>query len=212
MRAVSWTEADMLLRVAGSHRGGGDRMRACVIAMVSNIFPAARRRPGRPRYFRTGRSEFSDGHGCRTLRHWPRTRIGARIRPGFAARLTVMRRLRADDMEVHRMKNRAHLVLIALTTITLAGCATRVEDDTIVSRTAFAIGLESDQFTITGRTGDAGRIDYKVVAQDGRRFNCYVTGGGMMYAGVVTSDAICSEQGSGTVTQCNALLKAAGKC
>lgn len=110
------------------------------------------------------------------------------------------------------MKNRAHLVLIALTTITLAGCATRVEDDTIVSRTAFAIGLESDQFTITDRTGDAGRIDYKVVAHDGRRFNCYVTGGGMMYAGVVTSDAICSEQGSGTVTQCNALLKAAGKC
>lgn len=98
----------------------------------------------------------------------------------------------------------------------LSGCATTadLDDDTIRSRTALAIGMSPAQFTISGRTEHGGRVDYTVDASDGRTFSCYLTAGGVAFvAGVVASDAVCSEVGSGgKVTQCNALLKAAGKC
>ena len=104
--------------------------------------------------------------------------------------------------------------------LALAGCAsTVVKEEHIVKKTAFALGLEKDAFTISDRADDGLQTTYTVKTKTGKKYNCYVEGSFSFGTGSVVTDAICNEVGK-TETQkgdsgkppCNALLKAAGKC
>jgi hypothetical protein len=101
------------------------------------------------------------------------------------------------------------------------GCASvAVTGNSIEERTAFALGLDKNEFSIDNRRDNGMRTDYIVQTKGGVRYNCYVTGT-LSVTGRVVSDAICSQPGganaagrtqSTPATPCNALLKAAGKC
>jgi hypothetical protein len=121
------------------------------------------------------------------------------------------------------MNTKIHLGLAAIATaIAVAGCASAaVTGDAIERNTAFALGLDKADFTVSDRVDDGVKTSYTVNTKTGRRFSCYVTGT-FSVTGRVVSDAICSEMGkssggagAGTgagAVQCNALLRAAGKC
>lgn len=105
-------------------------------------------------------------------------------------------------------------VLVAIG-LTLAGCSTinnaTVSDQKLKERAAFALGTNAEAITISNRSNEGLRINF--TATTGKRSSqCYVTSTPSVI-GVVTSDAICSgggaHKGEG---QCNALLKAAGRC
>jgi hypothetical protein len=103
--------------------------------------------------------------------------------------------------------------------ITLSGCASvAVKSADIEQRTSFALGLATDQFTISDRIDSGVRTDYSVKIRTGETYRCYVTGI-ISVVGRTVSDAICSKPNGGVIsdqsnggTSCNALLHAAGKC
>lgn len=104
-------------------------------------------------------------------------------------------------------------MLPVLFAIAATGCATLATDDAIVKRTAFALGLDKSEFTISNRQNDGAQATYLVTTKTGRKYNCYVEGYFSYTSIGESSDAICSEVGGkGTSTPCNALLKKAGKC
>lgn len=93
-------------------------------------------------------------------------------------------------------------------------------EEILVQRTSLALGLAADQFTISGRSGSGVRTDYSVATRAGRQYACYVTSTST-FTGSVVSDALCTELQSGASSgqsaaparsDCNALLRAAGKC
>ena len=118
----------------------------------------------------------------------------------------------------------------------LAGCAATISQDGLEQRTAQAIGRTVGQFAITDRSEEAGgRINYTVKTQDGAAYRCYLYGAtglqkAMSFGQTPHSDAICTamvggKSGSGnqgpaapgqtgrsTGGDCNALLRAAGRC
>lgn len=101
--------------------------------------------------------------------------------------------------------------------ITLIGCASVVvKDDDIVKKTAFALGLEKNAFTISDRADNGLQTTYTVTTKAGKKYNCYVEGSFSFGTGSVVTDAMCSEIGKSTKdssgASCNALLKKAGKC
>ncbi|CAH0526660.1 hypothetical protein [Vibrio hippocampi] len=76
-------------------------------------------------------------------------------------------------------------------------------------KAAFALGTSANNVKIENRTADIIKVEFDAIYK-GRRFQCYYTGGV-----IVTSDAICSAtdgKGMPAGANCNALLKAAGKC
>lgn len=100
----------------------------------------------------------------------------------------------------------------------LSGCASyAVTDDVITSHTSFALGLQPSEFTISNRVDSGVRTDYKVKTTSGKSYSCYLTGT-VSVTGRAVSDAICrSSSGGNTNMQnstenCNALLRAAGRC
>ncbi|WP_346288291.1 hypothetical protein [Zoogloea sp.] len=101
----------------------------------------------------------------------------------------------------------------------MVGCASvAVTDDAIVQRTAFALALDSKDFTVSNRVDDGTTTRYQVRTRAGRQYNCFV-GGSISVLGRTVSEAICTETGrdgaarpAATPGGCNALLKAAGKC
>ncbi|SDQ81737.1 hypothetical protein [Pseudoxanthomonas sp. CF125] len=102
----------------------------------------------------------------------------------------------------------------------VSGCASfAVSDDILVQRTGFALGLEPSQFTISNRMDEGTTTRYQVKTTSGQQYNCFV-GGSVNVLGKSVSDAICTETGKGAASgsatkptgNCNALLKAAGKC
>lgn len=111
-------------------------------------------------------------------------------------------------------------IMAAMLVASLSGCASfAVSEDALVQRTGFALGLEPSQFTISNRMDEGTATRYQVRTTAGRQYNCTV-GGSLNVLGKSVSDALCSEigkdgaapaagQGGGN---CNALLKAAGKC
>jgi hypothetical protein len=112
------------------------------------------------------------------------------------------------------------LPTLVLATLTITGCASvAVTNDAIEQRTAATLGLQPGTFTISDRVNDGVQSRYNVTTKHGKHYNCYVTGA-MSYTGRVVSDAICNEAGKAAKTskqaegakECNALLKAAGKC
>lgn len=102
-----------------------------------------------------------------------------------------------------------------------AGCASvAVSNDAIEKRTATALGLANNTFTISDRVDDGVRTDYTVKTSNGKQYACYVTGT-VSVTGRVVSDAICIEKAKANTkpasttpasSSCNALLKAAKKC
>ena len=96
------------------------------------------------------------------------------------------------------------------------GCGTVgnmvIQDKSLEQKAAFALNTTSDKVKITNRQGSIdGTINF-VATTGGKSHQCYITTVG----GAISSQAICS--GSNSVKQgesnkqCNALLKAAGRC
>ena len=124
----------------------------------------------------------------------------------------------------------------------LAGCASTLDQRGLEQRTAQAIGRSVGQFSITDREEETGgRINYTVNTLDGMAYRCYLYGAtgfqkAMSFGQTPHSDAICtamvaSKSGSSSPAaaapaaapapaargrsagpECNALLKAAGRC
>lgn len=109
----------------------------------------------------------------------------------------------------------------------LAGCAAQVvKEDHLKQKTAFALGLEQKDFSISDRVDEGVQTRYTVRTNDGRRYNCYVTGSFSIGSGGIVSDAICSQSGGKAMPPpakgkgsppagspaCNELLRAAGRC
>lgn len=110
----------------------------------------------------------------------------------------------------------------------LFGCAATIDQGGIEQRTSLAIGREVGSFTISERGEDTGgRINYTVKSRDGAVHKCYLYSAtgfqrAMSFGQTPHSDAICTAFGKpGASTsapaapgsgQCNALLKAAGRC
>lgn len=102
----------------------------------------------------------------------------------------------------------------------LSGCASfAVSDDALVQRTGFALGLEPAQFTISNRMDEGTTTRYQVKTTAGKRYSCSV-GGSVSVLGKSVSSPICNQigedgaeaPGKQNKANCNALLKAAGKC
>ena len=120
----------------------------------------------------------------------------------------------------------------------LTGCASTLDQEGLEQRTAQAIGRTAGQFSITDRKEETGgRINYTVNTRDGVAYRCYLYGAtgfqkAMSFGQTPHSDAICTamaggKSGSGSGNQgpastgqpgrsaggdCNALLRAAGRC
>jgi hypothetical protein len=117
-----------------------------------------------------------------------------------------------------------HRLAAALTSaallLALGACASgAITPDTLDDRTSRALGLERGQFTISDRVDEATVTRYMVLAKSGRRHSCTV-GATFSLTGRIVTDAICTEMGkpAGAANNapnnanCNALLRAAGKC
>lgn len=114
---------------------------------------------------------------------------------------------------------------MAAALVLTAGCASvAVSYDALERNTAQALGLARGTFTIGDRVDEGLKTSYTVKTQSGKQYTCYVTGT-FSIVGRVVSDAICTEVGKAgkpasppapqtgpTSGQCNALLKAAGRC
>lgn len=121
------------------------------------------------------------------------------------------------------------LAAVAAAAVLMTGCASiAVSGDAIEQNTARALGLAPGSFTVSNRADDGVKTTYNVETQAGRRYGCYVTGTVSMM-GRVVSDAMCTEQAGGRAQaarapaatpaaapapapECNALLRAAGRC
>ncbi len=106
-------------------------------------------------------------------------------------------------------------IIIPISIFLFSGCAhigNSIEsDNSLATKAAFALGTTANKVVISNRSPSLNAINFTATV-DGKSHQCYVTS----LAGVVTSDAICSNTGNQTNTKenrpCNALLKAAGKC
>ena len=109
----------------------------------------------------------------------------------------------------------------------LTGCAATIDQSGLEQRTAQAIGRTVGQFTISDRSEETGgRINYSVQTRDGAAYRCYLYGAtgfqkAMSFGQTPHSDAICTamvgSKGSAPAPkaagpECNALLRAAGRC
>ncbi len=123
------------------------------------------------------------------------------------------------------------LAPLALFASLLGGCAATIDPGGLEQRTAQAIGRASDQFTISDRSEETGgRINYTVNTKDGAAYRCYMYSAtgfqrAMSFGQTPHSDAICTAMagrpgagkpaattGNGRGGECNALLRAAGRC
>ncbi len=119
-------------------------------------------------------------------------------------------------MLTSKLKSVKYLSLITIGLIALSGCAVvaapvvtaispKVGNEKLAKRTAFAIGLDENQFTISDATKSGQRTEYKVSANNGSQYRCYIVSTIL----APTTDAVCTKSGEQV---CNDLLKAAGKC
>ena len=89
-----------------------------------------------------------------------------------------------------------------------SGCASvAVIDNTLEQRTANASGMAVESFTITDRVDDGLTTRYLAKGENGKTFNCYVTGT-VSFMGRQVLDAQCNSPGrnEGGVAD-NALLR-----
>ena len=85
----------------------------------------------------------------------------------------------------------ASLLILVL----VAGCASiAVTDQAIVDRTAFALGLDKTDFTISNRVDEGTTTRYQVRTKSGLEHSCFV-GGSFNVLGRSVSEAVCSKKG-----------------
>ncbi|MCK0513547.1 hypothetical protein MXE38_01465 [Anaerobiospirillum sp. NML120448] len=88
-------------------------------------------------------------------------------------------------------------------------------DDSYLDKAESAIGIDKSQLTLDKDSvkGGIDAVNFDVYDKKGNRYKCYFTS-----AVAITSDALCTKiSKDGTATpankgNCNALLKAAGRC
>jgi hypothetical protein len=92
------------------------------------------------------------------------------------------------------MKSVASLSLL-VAALTVSGCASiAVTDEAIVDRTAFALGLNKGEFTVSNRVDEGTTTRYGVRTKTGQEYNCFV-GGSISVIGRSVSEAICTKKG-----------------
>ena len=102
------------------------------------------------------------------------------------------------------MKHRSPMATILAAAAAAAGCAsTLVSDDAIVERTAFALGLNRTDFTISSRSDDGASTRYNVRTKTGQEFNCSL-GVVVSVLGRQVTDPVCNRKGE---TPRNPLLR-----
>ncbi len=75
------------------------------------------------------------------------------------------------------------------------GCASlAVTDQAIVDRTAFALGVDKQAFTISNRADEGTTTRYNVRLKSGQEYSCFV-GGSISVIGRSVSDAVCTKKG-----------------
>lgn len=130
-------------------------------------------------------------------------------------------------MIIRNLKLSAYPSAMALLVLGLTGCAATISQDGLEQRTSAAIGRQVGTFTIA-KTGEetGGRINYTAKTKDGITYQCYMYSAtgfqkAMSFGQTPHSDAICTQMGRGgpaagadskPSANCNALLKAAGRC
>ncbi len=94
------------------------------------------------------------------------------------------------------MKQHAKIGFTALVLLALSGCASvAVKNNDLERRAAAATGMQIGTFAITDRADSGIRTDFVAKGNDGRVFNCYVTGT-IGVTGSTVSDALCSQASS----------------
>lgn len=84
---------------------------------------------------------------------------------------------------------------LALGAAVIAGCASfTVSDEAIVDRTAFALGLNKGDFTVSNRTNEGVSTRYAVRTKSGQEYQC-VIGGSLSVLGRQATEALCSKKG-----------------
>jgi hypothetical protein len=79
--------------------------------------------------------------------------------------------------------------------LALSGCASiAVSDQAIVDRTAFALGLDKDAFTVSNRVDEGTTTRYAVKTRAGQEYHCFV-GGSISVMGRSVSEAVCTRKG-----------------
>ena len=111
---------------------------------------------------------------------------------------------------------------ICILAATISGCGViskgTSSDNKMLDKAEFATGIDRSQLSIVpdSVTGDLDSVNYKVKTKSGQIYRCYFTS-----VVAVDSDAICTpidksgnvlKNKKGNKGNCNALLKAAGKC
>ena len=121
---------------------------------------------------------------------------------------------------------RARSSVAVLAAWVLSGCAATIAQDGLEQRTSQAIGRQVGSFSISDRSEETGgRINYTAKARDGATWQCYMYSAtgfqrAMSFGQTPHSDAVCTQMARGSAPaaapaaapNCNALLKAAGRC
>jgi hypothetical protein len=80
-------------------------------------------------------------------------------------------------------------------TAAAAGCASiAVTDAALAERTAFALGLNQGDFTISNRQDEGTTTRYAVRTKSGQEHSCFV-GGSISVLGRSVSEAVCTRKG-----------------
>ncbi len=82
-----------------------------------------------------------------------------------------------------------------LAIVSASGCASfAVTDQKLEQNTAFALGLDKEDFTVSDRMDDGLKTTYSVKTKSGKKYNCYIMGS-LSITGRNVSDAMCNEKG-----------------
>lgn len=106
------------------------------------------------------------------------------------------------------MLSKSKLFAAFLAAAVVTGCASvAVTDESLEDKTAFALGLDKGDFTISNRTDSGLDTNYLVKTKKGREYRCYVQGM-VTIMGRTVSDAVCNKKGEPAR---NPLLERAGR-
>lgn len=104
----------------------------------------------------------------------------------------------------------------------LYGCGhvsnTVLTDEVLLDKAEMVIGVRQSELTLIKREGSIDSVEYSVETKDGDVYRCYFTS-----LVAINSDAVCKQIGASKKVKhsakpkereanCNALLRAAGKC
>ncbi|MBQ9292619.1 MAG: hypothetical protein IJ211_05050 [Campylobacter sp.] len=117
------------------------------------------------------------------------------------------------------------LLLCVVAGFGLSGCvgsAKQPEPSELLDRAEMATGVDQSKLSVVEDSlnieGSAlnNTVNYKVKDKKGNTYRCYFTRGTLIFGGSVNSDAVCTKLGGSSSkkssTNCNELLKRAGKC